>query len=143
MEGLDALLDELVADPAYLIDDELPETAGVYLFADGDEVLHVGRTRNFSERRKAQCYLKGTHHSASAAFKLARQEARDDGVPLPRTRKETQSDAGFIPYFDRARQRFREAEFRFVVIDDPPVQTVFEIYASIALGLPRELWLTH
>ena len=145
MDGLEDLLDSLVNAPAFAIDDEEspPETPGVYLFTAGDDVLHVGRTRKLKSRRGQQCSLTGTHNSASAAFKLARSNALEDGVALPRTRQATQEHPDFLSYFDAARQQFRAAEFRFVEIDDPPIQTVFEIYASIALRLPRELWLTH
>ena len=52
---------------------------------------------------------------------------------------------GFDGYFAAAKRRVRAMDFRFVKIEVPSVSTIFEVYASLALGTEGEfnLFETH
>jgi hypothetical protein len=145
-EDFGRLLDELVSGHVFRCG-ELPAppvAPGVYLLAEGDNVLHVGRTRNLQERRRNQTGLNNDRYTATHAFRRAAADAAAAGhLGLPSNRAELEVHPTFAPYFQVAKQRMRACDFRCVKIADPPQQATFEIFASIALGLPRELWQTH
>jgi hypothetical protein len=145
-EDFGRLLDELVSGHVFRCG-ELPAppvAPGVYLLAEGYDVLHVGRTRNLQARRREQTGLKNDRDTASHAFRRAVADATGAGhVGLPSKRADLEAHPTFAPYFQAAKQRMRACDFRCVGIADPPQQATFEIFASIALGLPHELWRTH
>lgn len=140
------LLDQLVSGHVYRCGKRPapPKAPGVYLFAEGESVLHVGRTRNLQSRRRDQTGLSNDRFTATNAFRRAVADAAAAGHEgLPKNRAELEAHATFKPYFAAAKQRMRAADFRCVQLSDPPRQAMFEIFASIALDLPRKLWLTH
>lgn len=145
-EDFGQLLDQLVSGHVYRCG-ELPAppvAPGVYLLAEGNDVLHVGRTRNLQERRRNQTGLNNDRSTATHAFRRAVADATTAGhLGLPGKRAELEVHPTFGPYFQAAKQRMRACDFRCVEIADPPKQAMFEIFASIALGLPHELWRTH
>jgi len=143
-EGFADLLEALVAGHVYRCGERPapPTLAGVYVFSDGPDVVHVGRTRNLQTRRRNQTGLRNTRHVATHAFRRATTAARAAHDDLPRTRDALERDPRFTPYFDAEKQYLRTLDLRCVELDDPPKQAMFEIAASVALGLPRELWRT-
>lgn len=145
-EDFGRLLDQLVSGHVFRCG-ELPAppmAPGVYLFAEANDVLHVGRTRNLQARRREQTGLNNDRYTASHAFRRAVADATAAGHSgLPSRRAELEVHPTFAPYFQAAKQRMRACDFRCVEIADPPQQAAFEIFASIALGLSRELWQTH
>lgn len=145
-EDFGGLLDQLVSGHVFRCGERPapPVAPGVYLFAEASEVLHVGRTRNLQARRREQAGLNNDRYTASHAFRRAIADATAAGhSDLPRKRAELEVHPTFSPYFQAAKRRMRACDFRCVEIADPPEQAMFEIVASIALGLPRELWQTH
>lgn len=145
-EDFGRLLGELASGHVYRCGEPPapPRTPGVYLLAEGDDVLHVGRTRNLQARRRDQTGLNNDRYTATHAFRRAVADATTAGhLGLPGKRAELEVDPTFAPYFQAAKQRLRACDFRCVKIADPPQQAMFEIFASIALGLPPELWRTH
>ena len=143
-EGFAELLDALVSGHVYRCGQRPapPTGAGVYVFSDGGQVVHVGRTRNLQARRRNQTGLNNTRDVATHAFRRASATARDAHDDLPRTRKGLEHDPRFKPFFDAEKQYLRTLDFRCVELEDPAEQAMFEIVASVALGLPRELWRT-
>lgn len=145
-EDFGPLLNELVSGHAYRCGEQPapPVAPGVYLLAEGNDVLHVGRTRNLQVRRRNQTGLRNDRFTATHAFRRAIADVTAAGhLSLPGKRAELETHPTFKPYFQAAKQRVRACDFRCVEIADPPQQAAFEIFASIALGLPRELWRTH
>ncbi len=61
------------------------------------------------------------------------------------TRAEVAAQIAFSEKFGMAKQRVRGMEFRFVAISNPALSTIFEVYASIALGTEGDhnLFETH
>src|SRR3982751_567034 len=123
----------------------LPEIVGVYLFTENDQHRYVGRTRNVRERLGQHTRPKSPENSAPFAFNIAKKKAEADGVSLSGPRKKIQNDPAFVPYFGAAKDRVRAMDYRFVDIDWPALSTVFEVYASVALGTDADfnLFETH
>jgi hypothetical protein len=129
------LFDQLMArDPLPLH----PQTGwkgmkAVYALFEGGKACHVGRTRNLAQRIRG--HLANSHYSASFAFAQTR---RSLGVVSSYRKREgreamlTRPD--FRAEFDSQRQRIRRMQLRFVSIDHPVDQHLFELYAALELG---------
>jgi hypothetical protein len=139
------LLDQLVAGYAYRCGERPapPAAPGVYVFADGPLVIHVGRTRNLQARRRDQTGPSNDRHTATLAFRLAVAKATAAHADLPMTRALLERESRFRKYFIDAKSHVRDLDFRCIELADSPRQAMFEIFASVALGLPPELWRTH
>jgi hypothetical protein len=106
----------------------------VYVFYEPDgSPCHVGRTRNLQQRIRA--HLADSHNSASFAFKRTRK-----ALSLPVTYRSGEGRAALLARpevrleFDRQRLAIRAMRLRFVVIDNPIEQYLFELYAALQLG---------
>lgn len=143
--NFDRWLDALVTGPIYLprVPPAPPIAPGVYLFAEGSRVMHVGRTKNLQERRRDQTSPSGDRFVATFAFLMARHRAVEAHKDLPRARDQLEADVRFVPFFTQAKAEVRAMGFRCVVIEDHAQQAVFEIFASIALDSPYNFWETH
>lgn len=112
----------------------IPMKPGIYLFTEADVPIYVGQTRKLRERLRNHTIPSAMQEQASFAFLLAKKEARESGLSFEGTRKATASDPGFIEIFSRAKRRVADMEVRFIEVDEPDLRTVFEVYASLALG---------
>ncbi len=123
----------------------VPKVSGVYLFTEEGVHRYVGRTRNANRRLGEHTRPKSPHNSAPFAFNIAKAEATTKGLNVTGTRKEISLLPDFISLFTSAKQRVRDMEFRIVRVADATLSTVFEVYASIALGTEGEfnLFETH
>jgi hypothetical protein len=141
----DRWLDALVSGPAYRYRTAPapPALPGVYLFAEGPRVMHVGRTRNLQARRRDQTSPSGNRFVATFAFRLARHGAAEAHDDLPVARAQLAADERFARCFAEAKARVQAMDFRCVVIEQDAPQAMFEVFASIALGAPYNLWTTH
>lgn len=141
----DALVTELAESHEYRCGElpAPPQAPGVYLLAEGEDVLHVGRTRNLQARRRNHTMPGGGRNTATFAFLLARLAAQAHPDPLPRGREALEADPDFTNYFKQAKQRVRAMAFQCVVVGEPARQASFEIYASVALRSPHNDWQTH
>jgi hypothetical protein len=144
---LPRLLDALIASSGYQRGRKpaAPNVAGVYLFTEEGVHRYVGRTRNANRRLGEHTQPKSPQNSSPFAFNIAKAEAIRGGFDITGTRKQLAETQGFAPYFTSAKERVRSMEFRVVEIVDPAVSTIFEVYASIALGTEGEfnLFDTH
>lgn len=133
---LPALLAELrAAQPMQHGSVTVPRAPGVYLFSEHDRPVYVGQTRNLRRRLAQHTGAWARENQATFAFNRARDEAALDPTFNPRrTRKELAGDSSFRTMFSRARERVAAMSVRFVEVDDPELRTVFEVYASVALG---------
>lgn len=146
MAGFDELLDQLVRAYPFRVGERPapPRRPGVYLLASGDEVMHVGRTRNLQVRRRNQTSESGNRNVATFAFQLARHRARErHGAELPEKRGELEEDPRFVPLFRVARLEVRAMDFRCIEVDDHDAQAHFEIFAGVALNAPHASSRTH
>lgn len=113
-------------------DTPLPLRA-VYLFSRSDhEHLYVGRTNRLRQRIRE--HICGRHNDAPFAFKMARHATgmvKAKGGP---TRKMLEADETFLAAFSQAKDDVGQLDWRWVEIEDPNLQCLFEIYATLALG---------
>jgi hypothetical protein len=144
---LPGLLEALVASQPYQRGEKppAPAVAGVYLFTEGGIHRYVGRTRNANRRLGEHTRPSSKENSAPFAFNIAKAEAQNRGLDVSGSRKAVAALPGFAPHFAAAKARVRAMEFRVVEVVDPAVSTIFEVYASIALGTEGEfnLFETH
>lgn len=106
----------------------------IYVFYQPNgEPCHTGRTRNLQGRIRA--HTANSHNSASFAFKRARNSLdvkatyRSQG-----SRAALMCDPVFKAEFDRQRDLIRKMKLRFVEIECPIEQHMFELYAALRLG---------
>jgi hypothetical protein len=73
------------------------------------------------------------HNKAPFAFNIAKKEAEQRGINTDISRGELERDELFKDLFYQAKQRVSNMHLRFVEINNPIMQTLFEVYASIEL----------
>jgi len=83
------------------------------------------------------------HNSATFAFNLAGEDAREKRIDVSMSRDQLEDDPAFAPLFSDAKQRVSGMSVRGVKINDPIVQTLFEVYAHIALRTKYNDFDTH
>ena len=106
---------------------------GVYVFYENDKPIYAGRSRRIRQRIREHGGESSRHESATFAFKLFREAIGEpEGHSSKYTRRQLQDQ--YPEEYASQRQRVRSMRIRAVEINDPLVQTVFEIYAIIALG---------
>lgn len=120
----------------------IPER-GVYLFSEGDCHLYAGRSNRL--RARLQGHGRNSHFTATFAFLLARIKTdnlrasyKPEGsrADLLRNRK-------FKAAFDRARERIRRMNIRYVEEADPTRQALLEIYIALASGTEHNSFDNH
>ena len=115
----------------------IPQAAGVYLFSELGQPIYVGQTRTLRRRRSQHTRVSSRHNEATLAFIFAKAAAERPDINRHRTRKDLGDDASFALLFSEARERVAAMEFRYVEVRDPELRTVFEVYATLALGTSR------
>ena len=117
----------------------LPKTKGIYCFYEGDKPLYVGRTDNINGRIPDHRQPANDHYQASFAFNIAKKYL-EENHPDEKVDGLSRGDLSEIPAFDRAftnaKLRVRKMSVRFVEIEDPIEQTIFEVYAHMELVTP-------
>jgi hypothetical protein len=106
----------------------------IYVFYDDEgQPCHTGRTRNLQGRVRA--HTANSHHSASFAFKSTRNALNLSATYRPEgSRTHLMSDPVFKAEFDRQRVRIGQMKLRYVEIECPIEQHLFELYAALRLG---------
>jgi len=118
-------------------------TQGIYLFSEGKNHLYVGRSNKLHKRPLRHC---GTHRMAAFAFRLAREAT---GLVKPSYRSGSGSRNGlmtnpkFVREFNKAKDRIRKMDLRFVEESDQTRQALLEIYCAVALKAPYNDFNTH
>jgi len=118
---------------------------GIYLFSENGNHLYVGRTNNIKKRIQNHCRLGASHNQATFAFRVARSDTNQHKASYKTEglRKQLEDDPIFGPAFIKAKERIRNMELRFVEINDPVLQALFEIYASMILKTPFNDFENH
>lgn len=139
MASLPARLDNLLAAPARPRDQHhaIPTGRGVYLFSEAGSPIYVGRSRNLKTRIGEHVLPGGGRETATFAFQIARKRAEADGIETNIGRAELARDPEFSPYFSAAKEHVRQMDVRFIALNDPITEAMFEIYAAVVLGTDR------
>ena len=130
-------------DPNY---DGLPEK-GIYVFYDQEKPVYVGRVGSTSKqtmRSRIQQHTRPSsgHNTATFAFILLQEKlgkATGHGAEFSRERLAKE----YPLEFKEMKELVRNMEFRAVEIKDSETQTVFEVYASMALRTRYNKFDTH
>ncbi|WP_223654410.1 hypothetical protein [Hymenobacter psoromatis] len=115
---------------------DLP-AAGVYAFYEHGHAQYVGRTGRLRQRLLEHGGNASSHYSASFAFLLAREAAQGLAIDLDRPRHVLQRCPLFGPLFTAAKARVAGMEIRWIAVADDVEQTLFEVYAALALNTPH------
>ena len=145
IEVMPKLLRDLQSSRARSRDDlrDLPQR-GIYVFYENDVPIYVGRSRRLKERLMSHGRKSSGHNTATFAFILAAEEARKRKFQFRQmTRAELEDDPEFGEIFRQAKDRVRRMKIRVVEVTDPIEQTVFEVYAALALETPYNNFETH
>ena len=105
--------------------------------------MHVGRTKRPAAWWRDHTLPGSTRDQASFSFRVAIGNAKDEGVEFEGTRAEIEANPDFHPYSHAAKADARTLDFRYVEIEDEALQAMFEVFATVALGLPRHLVDNH
>ena len=118
---------------------------GIYLFSENSKHLYVGRSNNIRSRIQNHCRLSASHHQATFAFRIARGETnfKKATYKTKGSRKDIEEDPIFKPAFSSAKESLRNMELRFIGVDDPILQALFEIYAAVTLNTPFNDFENH
>jgi len=116
---------------------------GVYVFYERGEPVYVGRSNRMKERILEHGQPSSDRYSATFAFRLAKEAAKQKGIDLSKTGAQLEEDRAFADLFSQARERVSGMFVRAVEIEHPIVQTLFEVYAHVALRTKYNDFDTH
>lgn len=138
------LLEQVVSSPALdrSKSRRLPRR-GVYVFYERGKAVYVGRSNRMKERILEHGRPSSDRYSATFAFRLAKEAAKQKGVDLSKTGAQLEEDPAFVDLFSQARERVSGMSVRAVEIKDPIGQTLFEVYAHMALRTEYNDFDTH
>ncbi|MBU2009492.1 MAG: hypothetical protein KJ624_06640 [Chloroflexi bacterium] len=121
----------------------IPER-GVYVLYEDDTPIYVGRSNRLRQRLLEHSRPSSLHNSAPFAFNLAKEEAGKRGIDLQgKQRSQMANDPRFVELFKEAKQRVAAMKVRSIEITHPIEQTLFEVYAALALQTPYNDFDTH
>ena len=128
------LLERLVkSSPRFRSDlGEIPKK-GIYVFYEDEKPIYVGRSNNLKRRIQEHGVRSSDRFSATFAFRIAINNAKKIKIDVNRLRSELEKDADFAALYDKAKERVRNMSVRTIEIDDQIIQTIFEVYACVAL----------
>lgn len=106
---------------------------GAYVFYEDEKPMYVGRTKNMSSRLNRHSNPSSGHNSATFAFNIAKREAIKKGINIRLTRTHLEVDPAFSRLFLKAKARVSKMPVRVIEINNPIVQTLFEVYAVMCL----------
>lgn len=135
VDQLPGLLESLKSSPPVPRSDlSVIPAKGVYVFFESGKPMYVGRTDDMKGRIQRHSRRSSGHGSATFAFIIAKKAAKGTGIDLGVSRDVLEKDAAFVPLFAEAKERVGKMPVKVIRIDDPILQTLFEVYASVALG---------
>jgi len=134
MKRMPRLLKQLTSQPLRPWNDRglLPQK-GVYVFYEDEKPIYIGRTNHMSRRLNEHCNPSSGHNSATFAFNIAKREAIKKGMNVQLTRSQLEVAPAFSKLYLKAKARVAKMTVRVIEINDPIVQTLFEVYASMCL----------
>ncbi len=120
-------------------------TSGVYLFSERGRHLYAGRSNRLKVRIQLHSRPAGRANSASFAFRLARGATGFTGATYVQegSRAALMRKPSFRKAFQRAKERIRRMDVRYVEEEHALRQALLEIYASVVLRTPHNDFDTH
>jgi hypothetical protein len=113
----------------------IPARPGLYLFSGvADKPIYVGQSRNIRARLAQHCRKNADHNSASFAYNIAKETAAKAGADLAGFRADLVARADFNERFLAAKRLVATMPVQFVIEEHADLRTVFEVYATYALG---------
>lgn len=139
IQTLPVLLSKLQSSPT--IDREnlqgIP-ICGIYVFYENQEPIYVGRSDRLKQRLLEHGQPSSVPNSATFAFNLAKDKAETKGFDNPVfTRATVQIIPEHRDLFLEAKRRVAAMKLRVVEVVGSVDQTVFEVYAALALKTTR------
>ena len=116
---------------------------GVYVLYEDGNPIYVGRSNRLKARLLEHSRQGSTHYGATLAFNLAKENAAKEGIDISRNRSQLEKDRIFKDMFTQAKNRVYQMKIRTIQVDDPVVQTLFEVYAALALKTKYNDFDTH
>lgn len=144
VDEFSGLIEQLVNSPARPWSNlgSLPQK-GIYVFFENKHPIYAGRTNRMKNRIKEHGQQSSTHNSASFAFNLAKKDAEEKGIDVSGSRIELEKNPNFVNLFSKAKERVSKMLVRVIEINDPIIQTLFEVYVSIELNTEFNEFDTH
>ena len=136
IDQLPLLFDQLVNSPSKNRDTlgTLPQK-GIYVFYENECPIYVGRSNRIRGRLQEHSRPSSTHNSASFAFNLAKKSAIKKEIDVNnKVREHLETDSDFLSLFLEAKKRVSRMSIKVIRIDDPIIQTIFEVYVSVKLN---------
>jgi hypothetical protein len=133
IDQLPLLLEQLVNSPSKNRDTlgTLPQK-GIYVFYENECPIYVGRSNRIRERLLEHSRPSSTHTSATFAFNLAKEAAIKKEIDVNnKARLHLETDSDFSSLFSEAKERVSRMSIKIIKIDDPIIQTIFEVYVSV------------
>ncbi len=122
---------------------EVPER-GIYVFYDRGTPIYVGRSNRLRQRLLEHGRPSSRHNSATFAFNLAIDAAHHSRIDVEgKTRTELENDISFANEYTEQKKRVAAMQVRVVEVNDAIEQTLFEVYAALALRTPHNDFETH
>lgn len=141
---LPELLQRLTASPPLPVaqPDALPKAPGVYVFYQDDSPVYAGLTRNLRQRMRN--HIAGTAAKSAFAFRLARHKTDRKATYRPEgSRKQLMLDPTFRPVFDECIELVRGMQVRAIVVEEPEMRYLLEIYAALELDCRHNDFNSH
>ena len=119
--------------------------AGIYLVSEGSQHMYVGRSTNIRRRLSNHCRIGATYKMAAFAFRLARLETGQVKASYKAvgSRADLMRNPKFRAAFEKAKDRIRHMDVRYVAELDPVRQALLEVYVAISLRTPHNDFDTH
>ena len=136
INSLPLLLNQLVNSPSKNRDTlgALPQK-GIYVFYENEFPIYVGRSNRIKQRLLEHSRPSSTHTSATFAFNLAKEAAKEKKIDVNnKDRVHLETDSVFSNLYLEAKERVSKMSIKVIKIDDPILQTIFEVYASVKLN---------
>lgn len=116
---------------------------GIYVFFENKHPMYVGRSNRMKNRIKEHGQPSSTHNSAPFAFNLAKEDAKEKGIDVGESRVKLEKNPNFVNLFSKAKKRVSRMSVRVIEIDNPIIQSLFEVYVSIELNTKYNDFDTH
>ncbi len=117
---------------------------GIYVFFENEHPIYVGRTNRMKDRIKEHGRPSSNNSSAPFAFNLAKKIAVSKGIDVSKPRRmELEKNSTFASLFSEVKEKVSRMSVRVIAIDDPIIQTLFEVYASVELNTEFNDFNTH
>lgn len=129
---MDLYLDKLQTVERDKIKGTLQGLKGVYVFFEDDVPVYVGKTDNLVRRLSEHAREGSKNNDANFAFKIAKLEwFEQNKLEEKITRKFLDQLPEFSSTFKKAKSRVGNMTMKYVPIDDPYEQYLFEFFAAL------------